>query len=228
MNNHKRAKNLQIWVIVPAFNEQGTITNVIKNVLRVTSHILVVDDGSTDQTSIRLAKLPVVVIRNPKNLGYVKSLEKGLHYAFAHHADYAITYDADGQHLSIDLRQFLSLIEKTHPDIIFGNRSFKNRLAENIFSYYSKRYLRISDPFCGFKAYKKSFFAKIGNKLENHYSVGTENAIHYINTQKASVYEINLTTVKRKDESRFAGRIYGNLLEFYSALNLIWYVRASR
>lgn len=217
-----------IWVVIPAYNEQDTINKVIKDVFKVIPDVVVVNDDSTDQTATKLAKLPVITLQNPNNLGYVKSIEKGLRYAFSHGADYAITFDADGQHLGTDLREFKKAINTRKPDIIFGNRSFKNRLAEKLFSLYTKRYFQISDPFCGFKAYKKSFFTKLGKKLENHYSIGTENAIRYINTHKVSVHEINLTTVKRNDESRFAGVFKGNILEVWSSLSLIWYLRDAR
>ena len=131
-------------------------------------------------------------------------------------------------HDGVDLKQFLHTIQTRQPDLILGNRSFKNRLMEKMYSLYTKRTLSISDPFCGFRAYRKEFFSKIGNKLETHYSIGTENAFCYLTTHSISMVEINLTTAKRQDESRFAGKIKGNLLELYSAINLFWYVHVSK
>jgi glycosyltransferase involved in cell wall biosynthesis len=227
MSSNKQL-NACTWVVIPAYNEQNTITSVIKDVCKIIPNIIVVDDASTDLTHHYLSQLPVVIIRNRKNIGYVKTLEKGLKHAFSLGADYAITFDADGQHLGVDLKQFLHTIQTRQPDLILGNRSFKNRLMEKMYSLYTKRTLSISDPFCGFRAYRKEFFSKIGNKLETHYSIGTENAFCYLTTHSISMVEINLTTAKRQDESRFAGKIKGNLLELYSAINLFWYVHVSK
>ncbi len=220
MNKNHRIKS-QIWIVVPAYNEQGTVRTVIKNILKIVPTILVVDDASTDKTSQYLEDLPITTIYNKINLGYTKSIEKGLRHAFEHGADYAITFDADGQHLAKDLNIFIKIIESQRPALIVGNRSFKNRFVEIIFGLYTKRQFGISDPFCGFKAYSKDFFKQLGDKLEYKYSIGTERIFVELRSSQNQVVEIDLTTAKRKDRSRFAGALRGNLLELKAALNIL-------
>lgn len=227
MRDHKPPKQ-DVWVVVPCYNEASTIGQVILEIRRFVPTVVVVDDASTDQTASRLANLPVTVTTNPKNLGYVQSIQLGLQYAFSHGARYAITFDADGQHLAQDLPKYLDIIAKHHPDLIFGKRSFQNRLIEKLFSVYTKKRFGISDPFCGFKAYRKIWFKQIGSKLEHHYTIGLESIFVELEQGSPKVIEVDLTTARRKDRPRFAGHLGGNLLELRAAINLIWHSRVSR
>ena len=227
MIDHKH-KNQDIWIIIPCYNEEATIARVVTQIFAIIPNIVVVDDASLDNSLAMLKGMPVEIIHNNVNLGYLKSVGKGLRYAFSHNATYAITFDADGQHQAKDLDKFLDIINTNAPDLILGKRSFKNRLTEVIFSLYTKSAYNISDPFCGFKAYKKYFFQKMGSKLESHYTIGLENIIKTLTRYPTVFEEVALSTSKRQDESRFAGRVYGNYLELKAALNLLWYSRASR
>lgn len=227
MRDNKPSK-LNIWVVVPCYNESATIKSVITAIHAAISNIVVVDDASTDQTASLLMKLPVVTITNSHNLGYVQSIQLGLSHAFSHGADYAITFDADGQHSAPDLFKFLHVIRELGPAVILGKRSFKNRVVEKIFSLYTKTRFGISDPFCGFKAYSQKFFESINGKLETHYTIGLESIFVELVKSRPKIVEVNLTTNKRKDHPRFAGRLKGNLLELLAAINLIWYSHVSR
>lgn len=227
MRDHKHTKP-NIWVIIPCYNESATIVAVVKKIHAIVPNIVIVDDASSDQTPDLLGQLPTKVITNTHNLGYVQSIQSGLKYAFSHGADYAITFDADGQHLAADLRQFLVVTKQVEPDLILGKRSFKNRVVEKLFSLYTKNRLGLSDPFCGFKAYSKNFFKRISGKLEHHYTIGLESIFIELERSSPKIVEVKLTTAKRKDHPRFAGRLKGNLLELLAATNLIWYSRVSR
>ena len=213
-----------VSVCLPTYNYANYLPQAIISCLSQSYEpieLITVDDASTDKTSQYLSDLSIATIHNKTNHGYTKSIERGLRYAFKHGADYAITFDADGQHLAKDLVSFIKTIESQKPNFIIGNRSFKNRIVEKIFGLYTKRQLGFSDPFCGFKAYSRDFFKQLGNRLEDRYSIGTERIFTKLMTSKTQVIEINLTTAKREDEPRFAGALRGNLLELRAILNIL-------
>jgi dolichol-phosphate mannosyltransferase len=87
---------MKLSIVIPAFNEEKTIGDVVKDCVKQSpgSEIIVVNDGSTDDTFKILYKLPVWIINNKKNLGHAKSLIKGLKEATG---DYVFYTDADGQ-----------------------------------------------------------------------------------------------------------------------------------
>ena len=211
---------MEIALVIPAYNEESTIRNVINEVSAYIKKIIVVNDCSNDSTKRILNKLPVRIINNQKNLGYTKALEKGIKEAFKLGADYSITFDADGQHQVSDLVKFISVIKDKKPDLIIGNRSIKNRFMEKIFSIYAKLKYGISDPLCGMKAYKRSQFKKYG-RLESKYSIATEFTFRSIK-DGASFFEIPIKTEKRRTKSRFANNLKGNLLELLALFNILF------
>ena len=88
--------NEKLCFILPSYNEDNTLINVIKGIQKY-GKIIVVDDCSTDQTSSILSGLEVINIRNEINLGYDLSLNIGFKKAFELNMDYAITIDSDGK-----------------------------------------------------------------------------------------------------------------------------------
>lgn len=211
---------MEIALVIPAYNEELTIKRVVNEASAYIKKIIVVNDCSSDSTSKILKKMPVKIVHNRKNLGYTKTLEKGIKAAFNSNADYVITFDADGQHQVSDLKKFILIINNKKPDLIIGNRNYKNRLMEKIFGYYSKLRFGFSDPLCGMKAYKKNLFEKYG-KLENRYSIATELTFMAIK-DGANFFEIPIKTEKRLSKSRFANILKGNLLELKAFLNIIF------
>ncbi|EKE14773.1 MAG: Glycosyltransferase [uncultured bacterium] len=211
---------MEIALVIPAYNEESTIENVVNEVSPYIKNIIIVNDCSNDSTEEILKKMPVKIINNQKNFGYTKTLEKGIREAFKLGADYVITYDADGQHQTSDLVKYIAIIKDKKPDLIIGNRSIKNRFMEQIFSIYSKLKYGFSDPLCGMKAYKRSLFEKYG-QLENRYSIATEFTFRAIK-DGASFFEIPIQTEKRLSKSRFANSLKGNLLELKAFLNILF------
>ena len=119
----QRFTDLNCCVIVPTYNNDHALEKVIKGVLRYTDDVIVVNDGSTDQTTSILEKFPEVrVINIPINTGKGWALRQGFKLAIASGYRYAITIDSDGQHFPQDLPLFLDMIEK-HPDsMVLGAR----------------------------------------------------------------------------------------------------------
>ena len=110
------------FVIVPAYNEARVIGDVIKNVSRVFPHVIVVDDGSSDDTSALLKGLPVTVAKHHVNLGQGAALQTGITFALEQGADYIVTFDADGQHRVEDALAALRMLSEDECDVVCGSR----------------------------------------------------------------------------------------------------------
>ena len=111
----------QIWVVVPAFNEVRTIGRVVTDIAGRGFKIVVVDDGSTDQTKDAVSAADAVV-RHPINLGQGAALQTGIDYALQHGADVIVTFDADGQHYAADIAQLVNALARGKVDFALGNR----------------------------------------------------------------------------------------------------------
>ncbi|OGK13284.1 hypothetical protein A3A93_02755 [Candidatus Roizmanbacteria bacterium RIFCSPLOWO2_01_FULL_38_12] len=210
---------MKIFVVIPAFNEEKMIKNVVKELLIHVKNIVVVNDSSTDNTVRILKSLPIKLITNTTNIGYTKSLEKGISYAVNVGADYVITFDADGQHIAEDVAKFTEIIEKFKPDLILGVRSDYNRFMEHIWSYYTRFKYGFTDPLCGLKAYKRNILLKYP-VLEKHYTIGTE-IIFKALKDGASFKEVPVKIKKRSTVSRFGNQFVGNWLEFKGLVSVI-------
>jgi len=211
---------MEIALVIPVYNEEATINKVVKEAFFFVKKIIIVNDCSTDDTEKILKKLPITIINNQKKLGYTKTLEKGIKEAFRLGADYAITFDADGQHQASDLKKFISVIKESQPDLVLGKRSFKNRFMEEVFGLYSRSRFGFSDPLCGMKSYKKNLFNNYGY-LEKKYSIATELIFKAIKNG-ASFIEIPIKSEKRQTQSRFASNLKGNLLELRAFINILF------
>ncbi len=95
------------WVVIPAYNEVETIRDVAMRARQQCANVVIVDDGSTDETGRALAGVDVTLLRNEGNLGKAGSLWRGFQYALDHRAVGVITLDADGQHAPEEIPIFL-------------------------------------------------------------------------------------------------------------------------
>lgn len=127
---HAKIDELKLCILVPTYNNAGTLPAVLKDILTYSSHILVVNDGSTDDTCEILAQFPTIhTLQFEQNQGKGKALQKGFEKARELGYQYAITIDSDGQHLAKDLPAFLSEIEEHPGALLVGAR---NMLQENV------------------------------------------------------------------------------------------------
>ena len=160
----------RVCVIIPTYNNARTLRSVVEGVLRQTSSIIVVNDGSTDDTAHVLALCDpcISVVTHERNKGKGAALVSGFKEAVRQGFDYAITIDSDGQHFPSDLPLFLEAIRR-HPDaIIVGNRfarsaSDDSRAHMNPQSRFANRFsnfwftlqtgVRLPDTQTGYRAY---------------------------------------------------------------------------
>jgi len=116
---------MKVWIVIPAYEEELSIGNVIDGLHREGwKNIIVVDDGSRDNTGGVARKKKAVVITHPKNMGLGAALRTGLKTALEAGADCAVTFDADGQHDPKAVRALLESLKGA--DLVIGQRIFVN------------------------------------------------------------------------------------------------------
>ena len=109
----ERVNTLKCVVVIPTYNNAGTIARVLSDVAGYSDNILVVNDGSTDDTANILSSFSNIrIITYKKNRGKGYALKQALKTAAQTGYDYAITIDADGQHFADDIPAFIDRIEQ--------------------------------------------------------------------------------------------------------------------
>jgi glycosyltransferase involved in cell wall biosynthesis len=110
-----------LWIVTAAYNEQRRIGAVLDDLLAALGNIVVVDDGSRDDTAAEVAKRPVWLVRHCVNLGQGAALQTGIAFALRQNAEYIVTFDADGQHSVADLPALLAALD-AGADFALGSR----------------------------------------------------------------------------------------------------------
>ncbi len=154
-------------VIIPAHNESKTIANVISKIKLYTPNILVVDDGSQDQTALQAQNAGAQVLRHRVNLGKGAALKTGCEYALQHGAKNIIALDADGQHDPKEIPHFWKALQ--NHDIVFGTRKVPDtmprvlRFGNRFISSFLKTLygMNIQDTQCGYRAFTADAYQKI-------------------------------------------------------------------
>ncbi len=157
-------KREKVCVVIPTYNNDKTVVDVIRQVMAYCDDILVVDDGSTDTTSKVLQSLPssVTIVTHTTNRGKGKALTTGFKNAMEQGFSYAITLDADGQHYATDLPLFAEALTTHSNTLIVGSRqfglpnmpqksSFANRFSNFWFTVQTGK--RLPDTQTGYRLY---------------------------------------------------------------------------
>lgn len=112
----------RVLVVMPAFNESGSVATVLTEVLDQLRDcdVLVVDDGSTDDTADIAHRFPVLVASHPFNMGVGGAMRTGFRYAASHGYDVVVQIDADGQHDAAEARSLIAATSQA--DIVIGSR----------------------------------------------------------------------------------------------------------
>jgi glycosyltransferase involved in cell wall biosynthesis len=111
-----------IWIIVPAYNESERIGATLQRLCDSYANIVVVDDGSRDDTSEMAHSFPVWLLRHIVNCGQGAALQTGIDFALEHGADILVTFDADGQHAVEDIRALCEPVRSGRFDVALGSR----------------------------------------------------------------------------------------------------------
>jgi glycosyltransferase involved in cell wall biosynthesis len=111
-----------VWVIVPAYNEGERLARTLQSLCGRYANVVVVDDGSRDNTVAVAERHPVWVLRHIVNLGQGASLQTGLLFALERGAQFLVTFDADGQHSSDEIERLVEPIRQGSVDVTLGSR----------------------------------------------------------------------------------------------------------
>jgi glycosyltransferase involved in cell wall biosynthesis len=154
---------LGVCVLVPTYNNASTLRALLGDLTLYTRNIVVIDDGSTDDTGSVLASFPAVVqVNMPSNRGKGLALRKGFQLAAEAGYRYAISIDSDGQHFAKDLPVFIAALEETPGTLLIGARNmdqsgvparsgFGNRFSN--FWYWLETGIRLPDTQSGYRVY---------------------------------------------------------------------------
>lgn len=162
--------SLSFAIVIPAFNEQHTIAEVVTRASKFANTIIVVEDGSQDDTRNVLATLPVKIVRHDQNRGKAASLISGFDEAMSAGVDAVVTLDADLQHAPEDIPRFVEAALKEPNALIVGSRwerqghaplirKAANKLANFWISVASG--VKIIDSQCGFRLYPRSLLLAV-------------------------------------------------------------------
>ena len=172
----------KLALILPAFNEGPVIKKVLLDLeskvkdLPVSTKIIVVNDGSIDDTRKKVNQTKAILLTHRLNRGLGASISTGLKYAKIHGFDYAITMDSDGQHDPDDLALILKPLLKNQADVVIGSRMLnpKNPMPKyrQVFNFISNLITKIlfgiysTDSLSGFRSFNQKAFDKIELKTE--------------------------------------------------------------
>ena len=149
-------------VLIPAYEEEKTIGEVVKSALKYCPQVIVVDDGSKDSTAQVADQSGAIIHRHATNRGKGAALQTGFAVARAREFDAVITMDADGQHKAEEIPRFMEAYERTRIPVLVGNRMadpagmpLVRRLTNRFMSYLLSRVMKqyIPDTQCGFRLY---------------------------------------------------------------------------
>lgn len=162
---------MNIYIVIPAYNEARKIQEVLDRVLVSYKNVVVVDDGSKDQTYEILGGNNIIYTRHSINRGQGAALQTGTDIALKNGADIIVHFDADGQMRVEDIKKLCNpIIEGTH-DVVFGSRFLGEAvnipplrlLILKIAKLFNRFFLgiRLSDPSSGFRVLSKHSAEKI-------------------------------------------------------------------
>ncbi|MCX5699086.1 MAG: glycosyltransferase family 2 protein [Candidatus Omnitrophica bacterium] len=161
---------MRICVIIPTYNESRAIEDLINQITKLGLEVIIIDDGSTDDTVKIAAACGAKVLANQRNMGKGASLIKGYNFALARGFEAVISMDGDGQHAPDDLLAFIRKAQTSQSALIVGNRMgmakgmpvlrmITNILMSKFISLIVKQH--IPDTQCGFRLVKKEVLQRM-------------------------------------------------------------------
>ena len=168
---------MAVCILIPVYNAEKTILAVVRECLEHGLPVAVVDDGSTDNTSVLLSGLPVTLLRHQLNRGKGAALKTGFAWAIESGFDAVVTIDADGQHevsaipLLIAFAQSDNwgiLIASRHSQFVqmAGLRKFWNRIG--VWCIWKRTGFEITDSQSGFRCYSREVFKNVSLKSNGY------------------------------------------------------------
>ena len=199
---------MKTLIIIPCYNEEKNILNVVKELKKYNYDYLVINDGSTDNTLNVLNRYKFNYINLNNNVGIGAAMQVGYKYALLNDYDIAVQFDGDGQHDAKYIETIIEPIKKESANIVIGSRfiedisDFKStkmrQLGIKILSYLLKKMTKyeIKDMTSGFRAVDKNIIKMFANNYPFEYPEPVTN--FYLCQKKYKVKEISVNMRERK------------------------------
>ena len=204
---------LKTFCLIPAYNEEKTIAAVINQVKPLVAQVVVIDDGSTDNT-FQLAKAQdITVLHHIINRGQGAALQTGAEYALNQGAQIIVHFDADGQFLASEIKEIVSPIAGGNFDVVFGSRFlekkshipwFKKNVILPLARIINKLFLGVilTDPQSGFRALSRKVAEEI--KIEQSRMAHCSEISAKVLASNFKVKEVPITVIYHGFGQRFS------------------------
>ena len=194
----------KIYCIIPAYNEAKLIGGVIESLKPYVGTIVVINDGSKDNTANEALRHGAVVLTHLINRGQGAALETGDRYALSGEAEVIIHFDADGQFIPEEIPQIIKPVIEGRADVVLGSRfltkrpqmpAFKRHIIFPVARLVNRVLLgvRYSDPQSGFRAFSRQALAQIS--ISNDGSAHCSEILHQISRFHLKVIEVPITVI---------------------------------
>jgi glycosyltransferase involved in cell wall biosynthesis len=204
-------------VVIPAFNEENHIADVLREVRGsdIPADILVVNDGSADQTSAIAKREGVMVIDLPVNIGYGGAVQTGLRFATEFGYEFVITLDGDGQHSPSSVISLIETMEREKADVVIGSRFIEGTYRMGIFRkmgvwLFSRiAFLctgtKFSDPTSGFQLMNKRIISYLAEGENYPLDYPDANMIVALHKMKFKLAEAPVSMKEKQGKSMHQG-----------------------
>ena len=209
---------------IPAYNEEKNIASIIMKLKKITDHIIVCNDGSTDMTEEISKELNVTVINHSRNMGYGSAIRSIFLKAKELQADILVTFDADGQHRVVDVQNVTKPIIDDKADIVIGSRFLENKSDMPEYRKFGIKIItkitnsslkeKLTDSQSGFRAYSKNVLKNI-TPSESGMGVSTEILIK-ASSAGHKITEVPITIMYGSDTSTHNPVSHGTSVLFSS------------
>jgi glycosyltransferase involved in cell wall biosynthesis len=219
---------MKVCIVIPAYNEKNTISDIVEEAKKYSENIIVVDDGSGDSTYTLAEESGAKGLRHVVNLGVGSATVTGNNYAVDNGCDIIVNLDSDGQHSASGIPEGLKMLESGGYDIVLGSRFLETtkrmplllKLGNKFLSLINKRIFGsdISDTQSGFRILTADAWKKL-SPVSMGYSICSEISSS-IGIKRLKYAEIPIETIyldKFKGTTIFSGiKIFANMLRWWT------------
>jgi len=190
-------------IVIPAYNEQASICEVLEPLLKMTElDVIVVDDGSTDNTLELISSYPeLIILPLAVNIGAWKAMQTGIRYCHLHNYQRVITFDADGQHLSDSISRLCIYQEMSGDDVVIGScperGSTSRHIAWKLFRVLSG--IKVHDLTSGLRVYNRAAISILSTREASLLEYQDVGVLLMLKTFGLSFSEVSVDMNRRGD-----------------------------
>jgi glycosyltransferase involved in cell wall biosynthesis len=228
VKKNKSEKNFKdVYIIIPAYNEGKMIGKVVADIKKEGyKNIIVVDDGSSDNTYEVAKKAGAKVLRHVVNLGQGAAIETGLEYARQKKAEIVVTFDADGQFLASEIEKIIEPVIKRNVDVVLGSRflgkavnmPFLKKITLKAAIIFTDIFsdIKLTDTHNGFRAFSKKAINKIF--INQRQMAHASDIIDQIKRHNLKYYEVPVTVLYSEYSMKKGQSIFNAIKIFFDLI----------